>query len=357
MVNTSTGIEPFFSWVYYRKSRLGLHEEQVPLVKEWFDAHPGETDLPDYFVTAMDLSPTEHVRVQAAIQRWVDSSISKTANLPNEYTVEQTRELYEYMYELGCKGGTVYRDGSRDEQVLMLKKDDDKQEASKEMPTVETTVIETAPVVTQVATPHYVYPRPAKLQGVTVSVQTPYGTAYVTMNSDEHGYPFEVFITAPGKAGSDLQADAEGLGRMISLQLRTTAPQNRNQMLKLIVDQLQGIGGSRSIGMGPKRVTSLPDAVAGALLDQYFPQQRIEQMSLFAAQFDIPVESFTTPVSQPSLPTGFDTEHDHTHEHNGNGASMSGYMRGAEICPSCGTVSLLRIEGCKKCSTCGYSEC
>src|SRR5690606_11166454 len=77
MVNTSTGIEPFFSWVYYRKSRLGLHEEQVPLVKEWYEKHPGETKLPDYFVTAMDLTPEEHVKVQAAIQRWVDSSISK----------------------------------------------------------------------------------------------------------------------------------------------------------------------------------------------------------------------------------------------------------------------------------------
>ena len=118
MVNTSTGIEPFFSWVYYRKSRLGLHEEQVPIVQEWYDAHPGETQLPDYFVTAMELSPEDHVRVQAAIQRWVDSSISKTSNLPNHYTVEQTRELYELMYELGCKGGTIYRDGSRDEQVL-----------------------------------------------------------------------------------------------------------------------------------------------------------------------------------------------------------------------------------------------
>ncbi|MDX2163295.1 MAG: LAGLIDADG family homing endonuclease [bacterium] len=356
MVNTSTGIEPFFSWVYYRKSRLGLHEEQVPLVKEWHEANPGADQLPDYFVTAMDLTPTEHVRVQAAIQRWVDSSISKTANLPNSYTLEQTRELYEYMYDMGCKGGTVYRDGSRDEQVLMLK--DNKADASKaETPTAEIPAqpAPTTPAVTQVATPHYVYPRPARLQGVTVSVQTPYGTAYVTMNSDEHGYPFEVFITAPGKAGSDLQADAEGLGRMISLQLRTTAPQNRNQMLKLVIDQLQGIGGSRSIGMGPKRVTSLPDAVAGALLDQYFPQDRIQQMSLFAAQFDIPVETFTAPAPA-SLPAPAHTN-GHDHEHAGGTAPTIGYVKGAEMCPSCGTMSLLRIEGCKKCSTCGYSEC
>src|SRR5690606_17762238 len=94
--------------------------ENAKVAQDWFDAHPGETQLPAYFVNAMELTPEEHVRVQGAIQRWVDSSISKTANVPNNYTVEQTRELYEYMYELGCKGGTIYRDGSRSEQVLNL---------------------------------------------------------------------------------------------------------------------------------------------------------------------------------------------------------------------------------------------
>ena len=348
MVNTSTGIEPFFSWVYYRKSRLGLHEEQVPLVREWYDAHPGATELPDYFAAAMDLSPEEHVRVQAAIQRWVDSSISKTANLPNSYTVEQTRELYELMYELGCKGGTVYRDGSRSEQVLMLKGDERAEDEMKDNEKAKAA----APIAVdseQVATPHRVYPRPKRLTGVTVNTPTPYGTSYVTMNSDENGYPFEVFITAPGKAGSDLQADAEGLGRMISLQLRTTAPQNRLTMLRLIVDQLQGIGGSRATGFGINRVTSLPDAVAAALLDQFFPQEKVQQLNLFT-----PVDEPETPM--PSVPVNEST---HTNGNgNGNGKySVKGYVSGAELCPSCRTVSLLRVEGCKKCLTCGYSEC
>ena len=330
MVNTSTGIEPFFSWIYYRKSRLGLHEEQVPLAAEWYEAHPGATALPDYFVTAMELSPEDHVRVQAAIQRWVDSSISKTSNLPSHYTVDQTRELYELMYELGCKGGTVYRDGSRDEQVLMLKGDD---RAEAEMNAIEEKPVE------QVATPHHVYPRPQSLQGVTVVCKTPYGTAYVTMNSDDRGFPFEVFITAPGKAGSDLQADAEGLGRMISLQLRTTAPQNRMQMLRLIIDQLQGIGGARSFGMGPNRVISLPDAVAGALLNHYFSEEKSQQLILFNGQSE--------------------TDEEHAaHEHEGvEVGDNNGYISGADICPSCGTISLIRTEGCRKCLTCGYSEC
>lgn len=337
MVNTSTGIEPFFSWKYFRKSRLGLHEEHVPLVQEWYEQHPGQTELPEYYVTAMELTPEDHVRVQAAVQRWVDSSISKTSNLPNHYTVEETRKLYEYMYELGCKGGTVYRDGSRDEQVLMLQGDE----------RAETEMRKAQSDAEQVATPHRVYPRPKKLSGVTVNCKTPYGTAYVTMNSDEHGYPFEVFITAPGKAGSDLQADAEGLGRMISLQLRTTAPQNRMQMLKLVIDQLQGIGGARSVGMGPNRVLSLPDAVAGALMDQYFSEDKVEQLNLFIPSHEL--------GSQP-------VQHEHEFEHEEdevytNGTSQHGYISGADMCPSCGTISLIRAEGCRKCLTCGYSEC
>ncbi len=352
MVATSTGIEPFFSWKYYRKSRLGLHEENAQIVQDWFDAHPGETELPDYFVTAMELTPEEHVRVQAAIQRWVDSSISKTANVPNHYTVEQTRELYEYMYELGCKGGTIYRDGSRDEQVLMLKVDDEKK--------AEAPKAEAAPVA-QVATPHRVYPRPNKLQGVTVNTNTPYGTAYITMNSDEQGNPFEVFIVAPGKAGSDLQADAEGLGRMISLQLRTTAPENRLTMLRLIIDQLQGIGGSRSVGFGANRIMSLPDAVAQALMDNYFPEDKAQQLSLFQAQFDIPAApQVIAPASiQAALPAPASGR-------NGtNGLSKAdvlqqaaaGNIQGAEMCPSCHNASLVRAEGCKTCLRCGFSEC
>jgi ribonucleoside-diphosphate reductase alpha chain len=332
MVNTSTGIEPFFSWMYYRKSRLGLHEEQVPLVKEWHEANPGEKKLPDYFVTAMDLTPEEHIRVQAAIQRWVDSSISKTANLPNDYTVEQTRKLYEYMYELGCKGGTVYRDGSRNEQVLMLKGDE---RAESEMERKSKSAKEDK--VEQVATPHHVYPRPTRLTGVTVSRKTPFGTAFITMNSDEHGNPFEVFITV-GKAGSDLQADAEGLGRMLSLQLRTTAPQNRKEMLRLIIDQLQGIGGARSVGLGPMRVNSLPDAVAGALIEQYFPANQSQQLVMFNGE------------------TSEDEDEAEAAPH-ANGFAPHAVISGADICPSCKTVSLIRTEGCRKCVACGYSDC
>ena len=316
MVNTSTGVEPFFSWIYYRKSRLGLHEEQVPIVKEWQQAHPEAEELPPHFVTAMDLSPEEHIKVQGAFQRWIDSAISKTCNVPADYTVEQVSDLYRQMYELGCKGGTIYRDGSRDEQVLMRKGDE---RAQSEMDSLQAARADEAEAAT---TPHRVYPRPASLQGVTRMTQTPIGKAYITINSDDQGNPFEVFILI-GKAGSDIQADAESLGRMISLQLRATAPANRREMLKLIIEQLQGIGGARPIGIGPKRVLSLPDAVARSLEAEFFPEEEPQQL-------DLPIQART---------------------------ASSGAISGADMCPACGTIALVRAENCRKCLACDYSEC
>lgn len=337
MVNTSTGIEPFFSWVYYRKSRLGLHEEQVPIVADWYAQNPNADKLPAYFVTAMELSPEEHVKVQGAFQKWIDSAISKTSNVPNHYTVDQVSELYLMMYDLGCKGGTIYRDGSRDEQVLMLKGDE---RAESEMDSVKGKKDEKTE---QVATPHKVYPRPVRLSGTTVSFKTPFGTAYITMNNDEQNNPFEIFITV-GKAGSDVQADAEAMGRMISLQLRSTAPHNRREMLRLIMEQLQGIGGARPMGFGPNRVLSLPDAVASALAQYYFTDETPQQLGLPMGTLDAqPTKATATPVLDPYA--------------GGNGHETSGYRKGADMCPECGTISLIRVEGCKKCTSCGYSEC
>ncbi len=326
MVNTSTGVEPFFSWVYYRKSRLGLHEEQVPIVKDWFEAHPDAEALPDHFVTAMDLTPQEHIKVQGAFQRWIDSAISKTCNVPQDYSVEQVSELYQYMYELGCKGGTIYRDGSRDEQVLMLKGDERAESEMEELKGAE----DTEPATT----PHHVYPRPEILQGRTVKTQTPFGKAYITINHDEQENPFEVFI-AIAKAGTDIQADAESLGRMISLQLRTTAPHNRREMLKLIIEQLQDIGGARPIGFGPKRVLSLPDAVARVLQIEFFPDEAPQQLNL-------PIE----PGGANDIAADSD-----------GGTTINSSISGADMCPACGTITLIRAENCRKCLTCGYSEC
>ncbi|MBK8136606.1 MAG: hypothetical protein IPK52_12325 [Chloroflexi bacterium] len=224
--------------------------------------------------------------------------------------------------------------------------------------------------VTQVATPHRVYPRPSKLFGVTVKVATPFGTAYINMNVDENSNPFEVFVTAPGKAGSDLQADAEGIGRLITLSLRTTDPHNRREMLRLIIEQLRDIGGSRTAGFGANRVTSLPDAVARALEDHFFHLPTPAQLSLPLGEAPSDTRPITLPTAKNSampLNTPEDApdpsfEPVLEFELGAAGAQPKGYVNGhrvmgADMCPSCHTISLVRAEGCKKCLTCGYSEC
>jgi ribonucleoside-diphosphate reductase alpha chain len=122
MLGTSTGIEPYFAFGFYRQSRLGFHKVNIPLAQDY----ERNGVLPEFFISAMDLSPDDHIKVQATIQRWTDSSISKTANVPANFTIEQTGELYLKAYELGCKGVTIYRDSSRDEQVLSIDKNQEK---------------------------------------------------------------------------------------------------------------------------------------------------------------------------------------------------------------------------------------
>ena len=310
MVGTSTGIEPFFSWTYRRYSRLGVHEERVAVADEWLSAHPGET-LPAQFVTAMELSPEEHVRVQGAIQRWVDSSISKTCNVPADYTVDQTRELYELMYRLGCKGGTVYRDQSRDEQVL---------EAAPEAP---------APAQ-EPATEEKVRPLPPKRRGMTMSKGTPVGTTHITMNDDERGQPFEVFIDI-GRGGSDLKAMAEAIGRLVSLLLRMVSRLTPLERIRQIVGQLKGIGGSRSSGFGDQRTRSLPDALAQVLEEHYLEDDGAPAATGPEAEPVAATAAAPTPATA-STPNG-------------------------DLCPSCGHASLVHEEGCAHCRNCGHSEC
>ena len=123
MVGVSTGIEPYFAFKWKRSGRLGDHEEKISLLEKWEATKKKDEKLPSYFVTAHDLLPEDHVRMQAIIQSHVDSAISKTCNVPHDWTVGQVDELYRLMYDLKCKGGTIYRDGSRGEQVLTVTTD------------------------------------------------------------------------------------------------------------------------------------------------------------------------------------------------------------------------------------------
>ncbi len=323
MVGTSTGIEPFYAFEFYRQSRLGTDKQYVPIAKEWLEAHPGE-ELPDYFVSAMDLSAEDHVRVQAAIQKWVDSSISKTANAPHDFTVEDTKKLYELAFDLGCKGVTIYRDGSRDTQVLSVSKDEDKKEqkASEQPREAEEKAAAAVKVYAK---------RPKKLSGATYKMRTPLGKAYITVN-DVDGAPFEVIVNV-GKAGSDVFAMSEALGRVSTLFLRFGELPDGNKA-RLLIKHLKGIGGSGAVGFGANRVESIPDAVAKAL-----------EMHLDGEEDNHSVAATAYNVS-PAASYQAAEEEDEFHG-----------IDAPDLCPSCGSATLMPAEGCKTCTTCGYSKC
>lgn len=325
MVGTSTGIEPYFFWEWERKGRMGIHLERVDVYDEWLQNHP-EEPLPEYFVTAMDLAPEEHVRVQGAIQRWVDSSISKTSNMPGHYSVDQTKELYELMYDTGCKGGTIYRDGSRDEQVLNLKDSGEGTGEKDAGGSADTGAKAHAPVVPEIKA----RTRPTILQGRTYRKHSPIGSAYITVNAsgEEFKDPFEVFINV-AKVGSDVAADAEGLGRLISLILRMPSPLTPVERAKSIIAQLREIGSGRSMGFGKQRVRSLPDAVAQALEEHIGTDNAHDY---------------------PNLP-------DEDEEPEAKQFAFSFAAPAGDICPVCGNATFMLIEGCKKCHSCGHSEC
>lgn len=361
MVGTSTGIEPYFAFKYFRQSRLGFDEQFVPIAQEWLDSHPGE-ELPEYFVTAMDLSAEDHIRAQAAIQRWVDSSISKTANCPADFTIEDTKRLYELAFDLGCKGVTIYRDGSRDIQVLQTEKKEDKaaeavtassQETALEQSAAGQATEDAAGVQPSAAAPaapagsksgldKQYKKRPQVLRGATYKMNTPFGMAYITIN-DLDGIPSEIFLNV-GKAGSDVFAMAEALGRVCSLFLRYGDHGNK---VELLIKHLKGIGGTGAIGFGANRVESIADAVAKAL------ETHVANGAPDHDHDPAPVAATMAPA-EPAVASHGAPAADHGH--GGHGAHAGGSMS-LDLCPSCGGASLINIEGCKTCGNCGYSKC
>jgi ribonucleoside-diphosphate reductase alpha chain len=306
LAGVSSGIEPVYEFEFKRTDRTGVHIVKHPLFDEWLSKHQGES-IPDYFVSASQLSPEEHVRVQAKIQEYVDSSISKTVNAPETHTVEDVNKLYTLAYELGCKGVTYFRDNSR---MGVLSKVDAKEEKKEEV---------------------LIKPRPTKVEGATYKIETPMGHAFITVNHDNDGSPFEVFV-AIGKAGSEVSAMAEAIGRLISSTLRFGNHTTPLERAKDLIDQLQGIGGGSSVGFGPNKVRSLPDAVAKAI-SMHFG---------LMAKHDSSVPGVSGPTSSEPVQLTI-------------GINQSSLKK--DLCPSCGNASLVLEEGCKKCYSCGYSEC
>ena len=195
------------------------------------------------FVTAMDIAPEWHLRMQAAFQRHTDNAVSKTVNLPNSATVEDIRSIYWMAYEEGCKGVTVYRDGSKSNQVLTTK--DSAKDAAKQAEAAASKVRQ----------------RPDMVQGFTQKVQTGLGVMYLTVNEVE-GEPFEVFATI-GKSGRSITAKAEAIGRLVSLALRSGVA------VRDVVNQIKGLGGEHPVFRGKGLLLSIPDAIAWVLENRY----------------------------------------------------------------------------------------
>jgi ribonucleoside-diphosphate reductase alpha chain len=268
----------------------------------------GITELPDrikkVFVVSSDVLPEEHILMQASIQAFIDNSISKTCNFPATAQKEDIAKVYMLGWEMKVKGLTVYVTGSRQEVVLETKGTKDKKDGGKK----EAVEIEAAPVE-----------RGYKLSGITYKVATPQGKAFITVNKDEGGHPVEVFANV-GKAGSDVAALSEALGRLISGWLRASSEPLKTA--KEIISQLIGIGGAKSVGFGKSRVSSVPDAVAQVLAEEFGVHVRANGRNIVEEEKEeVSVFSYT------------------------------------DMCPECGNTSLIAEEGCSKCYTCGYSVC
>ena len=311
VAQTSSGVEPIFCTSYKRRVKQAdgesFREYKVyhPLVKQMYG---GDEDLPDHIRTAHDIDPYFRVRMQGVIQRYTDSSISSTINLPEETTAETVADIYITAYKEGLKGVTVYREGSREG---ILQTDDD---ASKKAE---------AAAAVEVQTGRQMRPRPSVTTGVTERINTGEGKIYVTINEDEHGL-CEVFSTI-GKAGGNAAAQSEAISRLMSLALRAGIdPQE-------IVDMLKGISGPSPVWEAGELILSAPDAI-GRALERYLQRRSNGQL---------PVHDV---AGEPTVAV------------TGGGAAAGGSSKTLVTCPECG--STVAHEGsCLTCKHCGWSKC
>jgi ribonucleoside-diphosphate reductase alpha chain len=408
LADCSSGIEPIFALAFQHRVKQPDGSYRVlDFVNPFFQRAVEESDLLDKegiltyvkqhgalhghplathpalqrFVTAHEIAPEWHIRMQAAFQKGVNNSISKTINLPNSATVEDVEQAYLLAWNLGCLGITIFRDGSKGEQVLNVGVKEGGQTQQVKTVAGETTApratLESEPEVETIEAAQQETPlsdriyggdgagvtggikrRPPVVSGYTRQIRAPEGKANITLNSDADGL-LEVFVNV-GKAGSDIAALAEALGRLISLHLRIASPLSPAERAREIIDQLRGIGGSRAVGFGPDQIRSLPDAVARAL--ELHLEGQLEQQGALPAPQAMPAgtservmesaQEYEAPAT--NAPTGA----------NGTGGSLllpqgasASYRVTGNLCPQCGCNTLVSEEGCKKCYSCGYSEC
>lgn len=299
-------------------------------------------DIQHTFVVSSDISAEEHVRMQAALQVFVDNSLSKTVNFPSDASEEDVATAYKLAWELGCKGITVYVTGSRQKVVLETKATAKQKQAA---PEASKTASSEETVQQMVMWHEKKKPRPRSLRGYTYTISTPLGKAFVTINENGGNQPFEVFINT-AKAGSDTAAVSEAIGRLISYILRLASPIAPRDRLKEVWRQLSGIGGGRSLGFGPNRVRSLPDGVAQVLAEY------LEETGLSASG---------DPGEDDAESQG--SNGDHSLSELARIVTKYGSQMGqiplkfGDLCPECGQATVVNEEGCRKCYSCGYSEC
>jgi len=315
VAQTSSGIEPIFCTSY--KRRVKQHDGETfreykvyhPLVKQVFG---DDENLPEYVRTAHQIDPYFRVRMQGVIQKYTDSSISSTINLPEDIDVETVADIYITAYKEGLKGVTVYREGSR-EGILQTESQEKKSEAA----------AEAAPV--GVDGFHHRRRRPAVTQGITERINTGEGRIYVTINEDEFGI-CEVFSTI-GKAGGNAAAQSEAISRLISLALRSGVdPQE-------VISELKGISGPNPVWENGELVLSTPDAIGKAI--ERHVQRRA---SLGGVDRLAPVEEPAAVSLQPPV------------QDSGNGAKTM------TTCPECGS-TVAHENSCLMCKHCGWSKC
>ena len=390
IANASSGIEPLFALAYQHIVKDKHLERTLNFINPEFEKvmklrgiwtedirkkvvqngvvgniNEVPEDIRNLFRTAHEIDYNWHIKMQHTFQKYTENAVSKTINMRNEVTKEDIKNAYLMAWELGLNGITVFRDGCKETQVLNLGINGKavKNKGLKQ---------ETGPILQ----------RPFIVQGATYRLITPVGTAFITINQDEDGEPLEVFINV-GKAGSDVTAMAEALGRMISTALRFKSYLSPKEKAREIANQLSGIGGRRSVGFGPKKILSLPDAVAAALSIHFgFKINGFDTKIIDTQKIDHPSESLIfsdgervekndelekvgTSLDEAgavmlALNSGLKPEaqlriDDHTMASDSSNAVPTKIV--ADICPSCGANSLVTEEGCSKCLSCGYSEC
>lgn len=339
VAGASSGIEPVFRFVYKRHDRTGEHIVYHALAQQWMEAYPDQP-LPDFFTSADQLTPEEHTRVQAAIQHYVDSSISKTVNAPHEATIEDTLRVYQLAYDLGCKGITYFRDGS----VAGVLSEVEKPQTSGPQVSVEKPKADQGPRP-RMGRP--IAPRPQRMVGRSYVVPTHFGNMTLDVHEWPAGDPFEVIVSV-GAAGSDLMADAVALGMSISLLLRLDSPVPRKQRLELVIDKLRNIGGAGSYGYGAQRITSLASAVAKGL-ETYLQE---------TADGQIDLDELLARRNDGRGGSGWGEGAD-------NAAGPGGFPSNVkpdepemvDLCPNCGAYAFVKAEGCQTCLVCGHSKC